>query len=170
MKPVLFYLMSLLIVACDQVSKWAVVTTIPLHESRPVLGRFLSLTHTRNTGGAFSLLQANNTFFIVVAAVALVALIYSYHRFQRSNLLVSGALALALGGAIGNLIDRVRYGYVVDFFDVHFWPIFNVADSAITVGILLLAYHFLFQRSPVPGAQAFRHSGIQDSEPERPNT
>jgi signal peptidase II len=151
-RPVLFYLVALIIVAGDQISKYAVLHSLPVSASRPVLGTFLFLTHTRNTGGAFSLFQAGNAAFIAVAAVAILALIYAYHRFQRGHLMVSAALSLALGGAIGNLIDRVRFGYVIDFFDIHawmghtIWPIFNVADSAITIGILLLAWHFLFTK------------------------
>jgi len=170
-KPVRFYLLAAFILVCDQVSKWAITRTIPVYESLP-LSRFFSLTHTRNTGGAFSLLQAQNGVFVVVAAVAMVALVYSYHRFQRRDLLVSTALSLALGGALGNLIDRLRFGYVIDFFDLHYgqwaWPVFNVADSAITVAILMLAWHFLFHRPSPSGVQVFRCSGVQDSEPEHP--
>jgi signal peptidase II len=145
-KPFRFYLIVLLIVVCDQVSKWAVTAQIPFGGSRPILGHWLLLTPTRNTGGAFSLFQARNSVFMLVAVVAIAALLYAYHRFQRRELLVSAALSLALGGAVGNLIDRLRFGYVVDFFDVRVWPIFNVADSAITIGILLLAWHFLFHK------------------------
>lgn len=144
MKSITFYMIALVIVVCDQVSKWAVTQTMTLNESRPVLGRFLSLTYTLNSGGAFSLFQARNSVFIAVASMALVVLLFAYHRYQRRDLYVSAALALALGGAVGNLIDRVRFKGVIDFFDVHFWPIFNVADSAITCGILILAWHFLF--------------------------
>ena len=150
MRPILFYLISIVIVIADQVTKWAVIQSLPLNARQPVIGNFLALTHTRNTGGEFSLFPAGNSSFVVVAIIALGALIFAYHRFQRSNLLVSSALGLALGGAIGNLIDRIQYGYVVDFFDVaagkYHWPVFNIADSAITVGILLLAGHFLFSK------------------------
>ncbi len=146
MRPFLFYAIAGIIVLCDQVSKWAIVRTYPYGASERTPIPFLYLTHTRNTGGAFSLLQARNHWFIVIAAVAMIALAYAYHRSARRDLWVSAALGLALGGAIGNLIDRVRYGYVVDFFDVKVWPVFNVADSAITFGILILAWTFLFKR------------------------
>ena len=156
MKPVRFYLLAGIILICDQLSKWQVVRSLPYQESRPAIGRFLELTHTHNTGGAFSLFQAGNTVFIVVASLAIVALIYAFQRMKKPDLLVSTALSLALGGALGNLLDRIRFGYVIDFFDIQggtgrtLWPIFNVADSAITVGIVLLAWHFLFSRAPAP--------------------
>lgn len=155
MKPVRFYLLAVIIVILDQLTKWVVQAKLPLDNVPvPAVGRFLYLTHTRNTGGAFSLFQAGNTVFIVVAFAAIIALVYAYHKMKRTDLAVTAALALALGGAIGNLIDRIRFGFVVDFFDIQagtghsIWPIFNVADSAITVGIVLLAFHFLFAKSP----------------------
>jgi signal peptidase II len=158
-KPVRFYLLALIIVIIDQATKWSVQAKLPLNNFPvPVVGRFLFLTHTRNTGGAFSLFQAGNSMFIVVAGLAIVALVYAYHRMKRTDLAVTAALALAFGGAVGNLIDRIRYGYVVDFFDIQngsgksIWPIFNVADSAITVGIILLAIHFMFAK-PQPENQ-----------------
>ena len=152
MKPIRFYLIALIIVIADQVTKWSVVRALPLGETRPALGKFLVLTHTRNTGGAFSLMQGGNYLFVTVAFLAIVALIYAFHRYQTRNLHMSVALSLALGGAIGNLVDRIRFGYVVDFFDFQggtghtLWPIFNVADSAISVGIVLLILRMLFAK------------------------
>jgi signal peptidase II len=155
-KPIRFYLIAVFIIIADQVTKWAVIRGLPLYVAHPVLGNFLWLTHTRNTGGAFSLFPARNATFIAIAMVAIGALVYAYQKHQRVNTLVSAALGLALGGAIGNLIDRIRFGYVVDFVDIHVirWPVFNVADSAITVGIFLLAWHFLFAKDPVAETKA----------------
>ena len=150
MRPFLFYSAAAFIVICDQITKWAITRTFPYGASEKTFVPFLYLTHTRNTGGAFSLLQARNSWFIVIAAVAMIALAFAYHRSARRDLWVSAALSLALGGAIGNLIDRVRFGYVIDFFDIKVWPVFNVADSAITIGILILAWTFLFKRDPQP--------------------
>lgn len=153
MKPIRFYLIALIIVVADQITKWFVVHRLPPN-GVPVIGSFLKLTYITNTGGAFSLFQTGNRTFIVIAVIAATALIYAYHRYQRINALVGGALALALGGAIGNLIDRISFGHVIDFFDIqagtghNIYPIFNVADSAITVGIVLLAWHFLFSKEP----------------------
>jgi signal peptidase II len=154
-KPIRFYLTALIIILADQLTKWVIVQKLPLGASRPALGNILVLTHTRNTGGAFSLLPAGNAVFIGIAFFATLALIYAYHKYQQRQTIVSAALALALGGAIGNLVDRLRFHYVVDFFDFHgwtnhtVWPIFNVADSAISVGIFLLALHFLFTKEEV---------------------
>lgn len=143
MKPRIFYLIAFVIVLCDQLTKHMVIRVFPVGDSRRILGPILSLTHTRNTGGAFSLLQARVPVFVVVGIIAVAAMLVAYHRMRESDLGISAALALALGGAIGNLIDRIRFGYVVDFFDIHVWPIFNIADSAITVAICLLAWRFL---------------------------
>ena len=154
MKPIRFYLVALIIVLADQVTKWSVVRSIPLNQSRPALGKIMVLTHTQNSGGAFSLMQGNPFVFIIVAVLAIGALVFAYSKYQRNNLPMSVALALALGGAIGNLVDRIRYGYVVDFFDFHggtdrnLFPIFNVADSAISVGIILLMAMLLFAKDP----------------------
>jgi signal peptidase II len=143
LKPFRFYLIALSIIFCDQVSKYAILNNIQENESISVVGKWFWLTHVHNTGGAFSLFQARNSVFILIAVAAVAALIYAYHNYQRDNLYVSAALALALGGAIGNLIDRIRFGYVVDFFDIRIWPVFNIADSAITIGILFLAVQYL---------------------------
>jgi signal peptidase II len=145
-KSVWFYVTALVILIADQITKEAVMGAIPYGQSVPVLGSLLSLTPTHNTGGAFSLFQAKNHYFVLVASLAVIALLVTYHRFQRRDFWASAALMMAFGGAIGNLIDRVRFGYVRDFFDIHVWPIFNIADSAITLGILILAWHFLFKR------------------------
>lgn len=161
MKPIRFYLIALIVLIADQITKFVVLHSLPYGASRPVIGNFLFLTFQTNTGGAFSLFRAGNHIFIVIAFLAAGGLLYAYHRFQRGNAVVSAALGLALGGAIGNLVDRLRFGFVIDFFDLHggspnhtIWPIFNVADSAITVGIFLLAWHFLFSKegsgSPQP--------------------
>jgi signal peptidase II len=179
-KPIRFYLTAIIIILADQFTKWVIVQRLPLGASRPALGNVLLLTHTRNTGGAFSLLPAGNAVFIGIAFFATLALIYAYHKYQQRQTIVSAALALALGGAVGNLVDRLRFHYVVDFFDFHgwtnhtVWPIFNVADSAISVGIFLLAWHFLFTKEevkkvcPEPGASPPDDSGSQS--PNQPTT
>lgn len=156
MRSSLFYMIAVVVVIADQISKWAVMSTVPMGSSLPVLGPLLALTPTYNTGGAFSLLQTRNSVFIVVAVAAIVALSLAFHRYQRGNLAVSAALTLAMGGAVGNVIDRIRFGHVQDFFDIHVWPIFNVADSAIVVGIVLLTWNALFGK---PAPDPVRHTG-----------
>jgi signal peptidase II len=144
LRPFVFYLIVLIVFAADQASKAWIRKTIGFEESREILGKNFLLTLTHNTGGAWGLLPHGNPLFIGFAIVAAVALLFAYHRVARPDSLIAGAFALALGGAFGNLLDRLRFGYVVDFFDARFihWPIFNVADSAISLSIVLLLIHF----------------------------
>ena len=143
---------ALAIVAADQAAKWVVLESLPLHGSVTVVPGLLSITHVRNTGAAFGLLNAIDfpykTAVIIVMAVGALAAIAVYGgRFASETWIGRVALALVLGGAVGNLIDRARQGYVVDFVDVywggwHFWA-FNVADAAITVGAAVLVLDML---------------------------
>jgi signal peptidase II len=143
------------LVGLDQLTKWLIVRSIELHDYRPLVEGCLSLSHVRNYGAAFGILadadlpyQAMLFSSLSLAALAAIA-VYAF-RLPAEARLPQMALALILGGAIGNLIDRLRLGYVVDFIHVywkqHQWPDFNVADSAITVGVSLLILDIL--RSP----------------------
>ncbi len=132
------------VIALDQMTKHMVTTWMEYGQSIPEQGWF-RLTYTTNTGGAFSLF-ANQGFLLGIAAVLGIVILALYLRYLplESRVLRVG-LALDLGGAIGNLIDRFRLGgEVVDFIDVGAWPVFNVADSAITVGTVLIVYYLLF--------------------------
>ena len=152
LRPVVFYLIVLIVFAADQWSKARIQQMLGFEQSREVFGKAFLLTLTHNTGGAWGLLPHGNPLFIGFAILAAVALLFAYHRVARPDSLIAGAFALALGGAFGNLLDRLRYGYVVDFFEarVIHWPIFNIADSAISVSIVLLLIHFF--RSARAGA------------------
>jgi signal peptidase II len=130
--------------AADQLTKMLVVGGLELGESWPVEG-FLRLTHARNTGTAFGLFQ-NQAMVLTIVSFAAVAAIVFFYRNAIASPLLRAALGLQLGGAFGNLLDRVRLGYVVDFVDVGPWPIFNIADSSIVFGIAILAWHFWFRR------------------------
>jgi len=147
LKPTVFYLLALLVLAADQLSKhWVAGLFLP-GDSRDLLPGFFSLTYVRNTGGAFGILPAGTLALAVAALLAAVAIVVYVSRVKGPlPLLLAVALALPLGGALGNFADRVRLRYVVDFFDVHIgihqWPVFNVADSAICVGVTLLAFYF----------------------------
>jgi len=148
LRPHIFLITVLLVLAADQVSKAWMVRSMYLNDTRPIFGQAFRLTLTHNTGGAWGYLPRGNGVFTVFAAVAIVALVLAYQRVGRQDLQVGAAFALAMGGAAGNLLDRIRLGYVVDFFDARIihWPVFNIADSAITVSILLLVWHFLRPR------------------------
>ena len=149
-----FYLISLVIVLLDQLAKLLVVRSMRLGQNIPIVPGFFDLTFVLNPGAAFSLFATlpewiRNPFFILISVGAAV-LIVAYRSWHlRENHLASVSLALILGGAIGNLIDRLWYGVVVDFLDAHIyqyhWPIFNVADSAISVGVTLLLLELLLE-------------------------
>jgi signal peptidase II len=143
------------LVALDQFTKWLVVRSLELHDYRPLVEGCLSLSHVRNYGAAFGILADANlpyqaALFSGLSLAALIAIAVYAFRLPAEARLPQLALSLILGGAIGNLIDRLRLGYVVDFVHVywknHQWPDFNVADSAITVGVSLLILDIL--RSP----------------------
>ena len=132
-----------LVVAADQVSKMIVVDTMPLYGRIPVIPGFFDITHIYNPGGAFGFLaghspQLRQVLFVAAALLAIGLIFYFYAHTPDSHRFLSLALCLILGGAVGNLIDRFRFGKVVDFLDVYVkdlhWPAFNVADSAITRG------------------------------------
>jgi signal peptidase II len=137
--------LSALVLVIDQTTKRVVDTTLRLYESIPLLPSF-SLTYLRNQGAAFSFLSGaggwQRWFFIGLAVIASVLICFWIRQIPNDRKLEASAWALVLGGALGNLIDRVLYGYVIDFLDVYYgewhWPAFNVADSAITVGVIFL--------------------------------
>ncbi len=145
---VVFFITALLVVAADQLSKIWVRSHLAVGQSLPETG-WLRLTHVHNTGAAFGLFPGQSFPLTVVGllgvAVLLLFSLIIYRRFPfLDNTLSQVALGLVLGGTIGNLIDRFRFGYITDFVDVGFWPAFNVADSAITVGVIIFACSLLF--------------------------
>ena len=149
-------IVSGLLVVADQATKALVQRSMTLHESIPIVPS-ISLTYTRNPGAAFSLLaDADPTFrswfFLVISAVALTLVMFFLRRVERGDWWTLSALALILGGAAGNLLDRLRHGEVIDFIDLYIgryhWPVFNVADSGITVGMLMLLGQAFLQRRP----------------------
>jgi len=146
-RNVVFSLIALLIVVADQLVKLWIRTNLAAGESLFELG-FFRLTHISNTGAAFGLFQGQTFPLTVVSFVAVaILLLYAflfYRQFpQLDRWLVWTGLGLILGGTVGNLIDRLRLGYVTDFIDFGFWPAFNLADSAIVVGVIIFAYALL---------------------------
>lgn len=129
-----------LVVILDQLTKYAVVQLLPYLHSRPVIPGALYLTHIRNVGAAFGLFANQRVLFLVAFFLMLVAFFVFRTELQRLGTIAVGASGLVLGGALGNAIDRIRLGYVVDFLDIRIWPVFNLADSAVVVGSLVLAY------------------------------
>ena len=151
------FLIAILVIVLDRMSKWLVAGSINLHDSVSVLPGFFRLTHVQNSGAAFGLFAESSSewkvaililFSILALAVVSALLWKNSHRMTTTGV----GLALIMGGAVGNLWDRLLTGHVVDFFDFYLgsyhWPAFNVADSAIVIGALLLVAEILFARSP----------------------
>jgi signal peptidase II len=152
-----FALTAVLVVIVDQITKRYVDANLAVGESWPDESWPFRIMHVKNTGAAFSMLQ-NQTLFLTVMSVVGLGAILLYFRFRPSDHpLLRTALALQLGGAVGNLIDRARYGQVTDFFKIPNWPVFNVADSAISVGVVTVIIFLLFagdDRKPDAGQPA----------------
>lgn len=149
--------LSVLVIVLDQLTKWVAVSELQLYQQVPIIDDLFSFTLAYNTGAAFSFLADASGWqrwlFAVIAVVVSVVLCVWLARLDRSKKLEAIALALILGGAIGNLYDRVIHGKVTDFILVHwqqswFFPAFNIADSAITVGAALLLFDMFFGRKP----------------------
>ncbi|MGC8877686.1 MAG: signal peptidase II [Anaerolineae bacterium] len=142
-----FLLLALIVavvVSLDQLSKSWVVAWLPEgHWWSPWSGgaaEIFRITHTTNSGAAFGLFPNQGSLFILIAIIVVIAIVIYYRHLPAEDWLIRISLGLQLGGAIGNLIDRLRFGYVVDFIDISFWPIFNLADASITIGVLLIIY------------------------------
>ncbi|MBI2755525.1 MAG: signal peptidase II [Chloroflexi bacterium] len=155
LRGLLFLGLAIGVVAFDQWAKQVADATLLQSGIRsvpiPYTGGLLRFTYVENRGAAFGLFQDQTVFFVVVGLVVVGVIAASYRYLPRSGFLVHLALGLQLGGAVGNLVDRVRQGYVIDYVDFgyqqNWFPVFNVADSAITVGVVLLALHYLRSES-----------------------
>jgi signal peptidase II len=142
-----YLLLSLGVIVADQITKRLVAAGIVLHDSREIVAGLVSLTHVRNRGAAFGFLsnadfRYQSALFSLLSVVALAAIAVYALRLPAAQRWAQTALALIMGGAVGNLIDRIAYGFVIDFVDVywrgHHWPAFNVADSCISIGVAML--------------------------------
>ena len=155
-KYLILALVTPAVIFLDQLTKYLIVQRFHLGETIPVISGYFNLTYIRNTGAAFGLLaqtepQFRVPFFLIVPVVALLAIAYIFKKIPAVDLKLSSALSLVIGGAIGNLIDRLQMGYVVDFLDFHWnyayhFPAFNIADSAICVGVGILMLDLLTQK------------------------
>jgi signal peptidase II len=145
------------IVLLDQITKASILHSLALHHSITVIPGFFNITHIHNPGGAFGLManlsaSMRSILFIIISSLAVGLIFYFYQKTPSTHRWLAMAFALIFGGAIGNLIDRFRFGTVVDFLDFYIgtlhWPAFNIADSAITIGICIFGYHILFKKMP----------------------
>lgn len=140
-----------LVLIADQASKRIIVDNLARSQEWtpiPSLQWLFAITHTTNTGAAFGLFPDSGVLFVVIALMVVVAIFFYHRQLASHQWLLRFSLGLQLGGALGNLLDRLTRGYVVDFIYFKFWPVFNVADSCVVVGVALMAY-FLLRESKV---------------------
>ncbi len=147
------------IVIADQITKALILKSMPLYHSVPVIPGLFNITHVQNPGGAFGILanQSANLriiVFLLISSLAVGLIFWFYKNTPKTHLWLASAFAMIFGGAIGNLIDRIRFGKVIDFMDFYLgklhWPAFNIADSAISIGITIYIFHLLFKKLPEP--------------------
>ncbi|MBW2975371.1 signal peptidase II [Candidatus Woesearchaeota archaeon] len=138
-----FFILSIstLIVISDQITKYLISSRIKLHDSIPLIKDILHLTHIQNTGAGFGMLKGWNIILILISMIIIGVILFYFKRIEKEKQ-IHIPIALVLGGAIGNLTDRILLGHVIDFIDFRVWPAFNIADSAITIGALWLMLYF----------------------------
>ncbi len=137
------FVLPLAVVILDQFSKYIVVENMALGESIPIIEEVFHLTYILNPGAAFGMFAHNRLFFIAIAVIVIGIIIWARREILASPWEVKAGCGLFLGGAIGNLIDRARQGLVIDFFDFRVWPVFNIADIAICIGVGLIIWNLL---------------------------
>ena len=146
-----------LIVFVDQLTKFFILKHLLLGQTVPAIPGVFNITHVQNPGGAFGFLAnlspgMRTIIFLFISSLAVGLILYFYVKTPRTHGWLAAGFALIFGGAIGNLIDRIRFGVVTDFLDFYIskyhWPAFNVADSAITIGIGIFVFHLLFKKIP----------------------
>lgn len=137
------FVLPLAVVILDQFSKYIVVENMALGESISIIEEVFHLTYILNPGAAFGMFAHNRLFFIAIAVVVIGIIIWARREILASPWEVKAGCGLFLGGAIGNLIDRARQGLVIDFFDFRIWPVFNIADIAICIGVGLIIWNLL---------------------------
>ena len=130
----------------DQISKFIISAKLQLNQTFPLIKGVLGLTLIHNTGAAFGILK-NQVYLFIITSCAAIVLIYFGLKNNRHNKYQVVCLGLILAGALGNLIDRLRFGYVIDFLNFYIWPVFNIADSAITIGAILLGWAILKEKT-----------------------
>lgn len=137
-----YYLLALLIIGLDQLSKWIVVKQMDYGEQIPVIDNFFYITSHRNSGAAWGILEGKMGFFYVITVAVVIGIIYYLQKYGKNAALIAIPLSLILGGAIGNFIDRISRQEVIDFLDfiifTYDFPVFNVADSSLVIGVGLL--------------------------------
>ncbi|QQK78341.1 signal peptidase II [Salicibibacter cibarius] len=138
----IYYLLALVVLIADQLTKWLIAAYMEIGETIPVIEDVIHITSHRNAGAAFGILQGQMWLFYIVTIIVTVGIVYFIKKMGQTDKWIGIPLGILLGGTVGNFIDRILHGEVIDFIDVYIgtysFPIFNVADSALTVGVILL--------------------------------
>ena len=138
-KNIFVFSTALFIVLLDQLTKYLIKQNFQLNTSIPIIKNILHLTYITNTGSAFGLFKSLNPIFVLFSIIVIIAIFYyTGKKIKNNERLLQFAVGLLLGGTIGNLIDRLLYGAVIDFIDFRIWPVFNIADSAVTISVVFL--------------------------------
>jgi len=166
LKYLILFVLTPVVILIDQWTKQLIIDRFELGQTQPLVSGFFNLTYVRNTGAAFGMLRDAHPsfrvpFFMIVPMLALLVIGYVFYQLPAKDKKLSTAFSLVVGGAIGNLIDRIHYGYVIDFLDFHWkyvyhFPAFNVADSAICVGVAILMLDLAFRQEESVNASATR--------------
>ncbi len=135
-KHLTIFSLTLFIVFLDQLTKYLIKTSFQLKESIPIINNIFHLTYIHNFGAGFGILQNQKWILIFISMMVLGIIFYYFDKIREKGLLLQTLVAFILGGTIGNLIDRLMNGYVIDFLDFQIWPIFNIADSFVTIGVI----------------------------------
>lgn len=142
-KNILFFIIASIVIFADQLSKFIVRHKLPIGKEIPIINQVVSITHIRNSGAAFGLFQNGRIIFIIVGAISIFIMLY-FINFFTSSIFLAISSGLLFGGIIGNLLDRIFLGYVTDFIYFRHWPVFNIADSCVDIGLFLIAIYLLF--------------------------
>ena len=142
----MIFIIVSLVILLDQATKFLALKFLQLNTPVPLIKNFLNLTLVHNRGAAFGLFQ-NQIFLFILVSFFAIGLIFYNLKNKANSVILKLSLSLILGGAIGNLIDRLRYGFVIDFLDLRVWPVFNIAVSVITIAALVLSWELLFNKN-----------------------
>lgn len=147
------FVIGLAVLVADQAAKQFVLTRLLPGEHLVVIPNVFHITHSRNPGAAFGLLAGQTSLLLLITGVILAGVVWYLRNLEAPSLWLRAGIGLVVGGALGNLVDRIRFGTVVDFLDFRLWPVFNLADVAIVVGGVLLGWHILTDARSKPGVR-----------------
>ena len=141
-KYIIIFLTALIVILIDQISKYLIRINFELNQSIPIINKIFHLTYITNSGAGFGILQQQKFLLILISIIVIGFIFYYLPKIKEKEKLLQFLVSFILGGTIGNLIDRVAYSYVIDFLDFQIWPVFNFADSFVTIGVLGLIIYF----------------------------